>query len=136
MGRDGLIAPEITPELGGRGLDRVTSVKSPPFCLEVSGVVVFARTSDSDERGKDISAFLVPLDLPGVGRERYPDMGSKAVQRGAAHLDGVRIPAQHLIGDEGQGFCQVMHGFDLSRALSGLQCIGLAQVTVDEPWET
>ena len=62
-------------------------------------------------------------------------MGTTAVGRGAAHLDGVRIPADHLLGEEGRGFTQVMQGFDFSRALIGLQCIGCAQQTVDETWE-
>jgi cyclohexanecarboxyl-CoA dehydrogenase len=85
-------------------------------------------------RGKGISAFLVPLDLPGVTRESYSDVGSRAVGRGAARFTDVRIPANHLIGEEGQGFTQEMQGFDFSRALIGLQCVGLAQVTLDDTW--
>jgi cyclohexanecarboxyl-CoA dehydrogenase len=110
-------------------------VKSLSFGNDAAAVVVFARTGPSQTRGKDISAFLVPLHLPGVTREPYSDMGTTAVGRGAAHFDGVRIPADHLLGDEGRGFTQVMQGFDFSRALIGLQCIGCAQQTVDETWD-
>jgi cyclohexanecarboxyl-CoA dehydrogenase len=110
-------------------------VKSLSFGNDAAAVVVFAKTGPSERRGRDISAFLVPLDLPGVTREPYSDMGTTAVGRGAAHLDGVRIPADHLLGEEGRGFTQVMQGFDFSRALIGLQCIGCAQQTVDETWE-
>ncbi len=110
-------------------------VKSLSFGNDAAAVVVFAKTGPSDRRGRDISAFLVPLDLPGVTREPYSDMGTTAVGRGAAHLDGVRIPADHLLGEENRGFTQVMQGFDFSRALIGLQCIGCAQQTVDETWE-
>jgi len=110
-------------------------VKSLSFGNDAAAVVVFARTGPSQTRGKDISAFLVPLHLPGVTREPYSDMGTTAVGRGAAHFDGVRIPADHLLGDEGRGFTQVMQGFDFSRALIGLQCIGTAQQTVDETWQ-
>jgi cyclohexanecarboxyl-CoA dehydrogenase len=110
-------------------------VKSLSFAQDAAAVVVFARTGPSQARGKDISAFVVPLDLPGVTRELYSDMGTTAVGRGAAHLDGVRIPADSLLGEEGHGFTQVMQGFDFSRALIGLQCIGCAQQTVDETWE-
>jgi cyclohexanecarboxyl-CoA dehydrogenase len=113
----------------------LTGVKSLSFGRDAAAVVVFARTGPSEQRGKDISAFLVPLDLPKVTREPYSDMGTTAVGRGAAHLDGVRIPADHLLGEEGRGFTQVMQGFDFSRALIGLQCIGCAQQTVDETWE-
>jgi cyclohexanecarboxyl-CoA dehydrogenase len=113
----------------------LNGVKSLSFAGDAAAVVVFARTGPSQQRGKDISAFLVPLDLPGVTREPYSDMGTTAVGRGAAHLDGVRIPADHLLGEERRGFTQVMQGFDFSRALIGLQCIGCAQQTVDETWE-
>jgi cyclohexanecarboxyl-CoA dehydrogenase len=113
----------------------LNGVKSLSFGNDAAAVVVFARTGPSETRGKDISAFLVPLDLPGVTREPYSDMGTTAVGRGAAHFDGVRIPADHLLGEEGRGFTQVMQGFDFSRALIGLQCIGCAQQTVDETWE-
>jgi cyclohexanecarboxyl-CoA dehydrogenase len=127
-----------TPRLTARrdGGDWVLDgVKSLSFGRDAAAVVVFAKTGSSARRGRDISAFLVPLDLPGVTRESYPDMGTAAVGRGAAHLDGVRIPADHLLGEEGRGFTQVMQGFDFSRALIGLQCIGCAQQTVDETWE-
>jgi cyclohexanecarboxyl-CoA dehydrogenase len=113
----------------------LNGVKSLSFGKDAAAVVVFARTGPSEKRGKDISAFLVPLNLPGVTREPYSDMGTTAVGRGAAHFDGVRIPADHLLGAEGRGFTQVMHGFDFSRALIGLQCIGCAQQTVDETWD-
>ncbi|WP_433505699.1 acyl-CoA dehydrogenase family protein [Pseudonocardia halophobica] len=110
-------------------------VKSLSFATDAAAVVVFARTGPSQERGRDISAFLVPLDRPGVTREPYPDVGTAAVGRGAAHFDGVRIPADHLIGAEGRGFSQVMRGFDFSRALIGLQVLGCAAQTLDETWE-
>jgi cyclohexanecarboxyl-CoA dehydrogenase len=113
----------------------LNGVKSLSFGNDAAAVVVFARTGPSEARGKDISAFLVPLGLPGVTREPYSDMGTTAVGRGAAHFDGVRIPADHLLGEEGRGFTQVMQGFDFSRALIGLQCIGCAQQTVDETWD-
>jgi cyclohexanecarboxyl-CoA dehydrogenase len=108
--------------------------KSLSFGRDAAGVVVFARTGPSERRGKDISAFLVPLNLPGVTREPVPDMGTKAVGRGLAHMTDVRIPAGHMLGEQGRGFTQVMHGFDFSRALIGLQCLGTAQQTVGETW--
>ncbi|TWF93922.1 acyl-CoA dehydrogenase family protein [Saccharopolyspora dendranthemae] len=125
------------PRLQARrsGGDYVLSgVKSLSFCHSAAAAVVFARIGDQQARGKGISAFLVPLDREGVVREPYPDMGTKAVGRGAVHLDEVRIPASHLLGEEGEGFTQVMRGFDFSRALIGLQCVGVAQLTADETW--
>ncbi|WP_433803426.1 acyl-CoA dehydrogenase family protein [Actinomycetospora sp. CA-084318] len=112
---------------------RLEGVKSLSFATDAAAVVVFARTG-GDIRGKGISAFLVPLDADGVTREPYPDVGTTAIGRGAVHLDGVRVPAENLIGAEGAAFGQVMQGFDFSRALIGLQCLGAAEQSVDETW--
>ena len=109
-------------------------VKSLSFAAEAAAAVLVARTDPDAGRGRGISAFLVPLGSPGVTVETYPDMGTRAVGRGAVHLDGVRVPADHLLGEEGRAFGRVLAGFDFSRALIGLQCVGCAQQTVDETW--
>lgn len=93
--------------------------------------VVFART-DQEAGARGISAFLVPLDLPGITRQSYPDMGSKAIVRGSLFLDDVAVPAENLIGQEGGGFIQVMQAFDYSRVIIALMCLGAAQVTIEE----
>jgi cyclohexanecarboxyl-CoA dehydrogenase len=63
---------------------------------------------------------------------RFKDLGSRAIGRGQIFFDSVRVPAEARIGAEGAGFIQVMQGFDFSRALIGLMCIGAAQQSVDE----
>jgi len=93
--------------------------------------VVFART-DPEAGARGISAFLVPLDHPGITRQSYPDMGSKAIVRGSLFFDDVAVPAENLIGQEGGGFIQVMQAFDYSRAIIALMCLGAAQVTIEE----
>ncbi|MBU0789342.1 MAG: acyl-CoA dehydrogenase, partial [Gammaproteobacteria bacterium] len=45
-----------------------------------------------------------------------------------------RVPVDHRLGDENKGFVQVMQGFDYSRVLIALQCIGSAQASLDEAW--
>jgi cyclohexanecarboxyl-CoA dehydrogenase len=96
--------------------------------------VVFARTGTEADRARGISAFLVPMDLPGVSRTTFDDIGTRPVGRGSIFFDGVRIGADMMLGDEGQGFIQVMQGFDYSRALIGLQCMGVARASLDETW--
>ena len=108
--------------------------KSMSFCMQASAAVVFARTGPQ-VRGRAISAFLVPLEADGVSRERFADLGASAVGRGAAHFNGVWVPEDRLLGEEGTGFSQVLRGLDYSRALIGLQCVGAAQVSVEETWE-
>ncbi len=97
--------------------------------------MIFARTDPDAGRGRGISAFVIDLDSPGVRIEPVEDTGTRAVERGLIHCEGVRVPAAHLLGNEGAGFTQVMQGFDFSRALIGLQCLGTAEVTVEETWD-
>jgi cyclohexanecarboxyl-CoA dehydrogenase len=94
--------------------------------------VVFARTGGEGARG--VSAFLTPLNVTGLSRTRFDDLGSGAVGRGSLFFDSVRVPADMMLGDEGGGFRQVMQGFDYSRALIGLQCMGAARASMDETW--
>ncbi|MCY1504688.1 Acyl-CoA dehydrogenase [compost metagenome] len=96
--------------------------------------VVFARTGTPEQRASGISAFLVPMDLPGISTTRFDDAGERAIGRGSIFFDNVEVPISHRLGDEGKGFKQVMQGFDYSRALIGLQCLALAQQSLDETW--
>src|SRR6185295_18828014 len=86
--------------------------------MAADAAVLFARTGA--ERAKGVSAFLVPLDLPGVARSALRDMGSHAVGRAVLSFDHVRIPASHRLGAEGTGFYQVMQGFDYNRVIIAL----------------
>ncbi len=112
----------------------LTGAKSMSLMEYCTGAVVFARTSD-EGRGRGITAFVVDVDSPGTTREPYSDMGTRPVKRGAIHFDRVRVPARNVLGEVGKGFTSVMQGFDFSRALIGLQCVGTAQQTVDETWQ-
>jgi len=96
--------------------------------------VVFARTGAEADRAHGISAFLVPMDLPGITRTAFDDIGTRPVGRGSIFFDDVRVPAEMMLGAEGQGFIQVMQGFDYSRALIGLQCMGVVRASLDESW--
>ncbi len=97
--------------------------------------VVFARTGTQESRANGISAFLVPMNSKGISTTRFEDAGQRAIGRGSIFFDNVEVPANHRLGDEGKGFKQVMQGFDYSRALIGLQCLALAQQSLDETWQ-
>lgn len=97
--------------------------------------VVFARTGEEADGARGISAFLVPMDLPGISRTAFDDIGTRPVGRGSIFFDNVRVPDAYMLGDEGQGFVQVMQGFDYSRALIGLQCMGVVRASLDETWK-
>ena len=102
------------------------------FASWADTALVMARTGSYEAGARGVSAFYVDLHSPGVSRNRFKDLGSRAIGRGQIFFDSVRIPATARIGEEGAGFVQVMQGFDFSRALIGLMCIGAAQQSVDE----
>lgn len=103
------------------------------FAGYADACIVFARTSEQGARG--ISAFLVPLDAPGVTRQVYKTPGERLTQRGSLFFDSVRIPARNRVGDESGGFVQAMIAFDFNRALIALACIGAAQQSLEETIE-
>ncbi len=96
--------------------------------------ILFARTGRPEEGARGVSAFLVPMDTPGVSTQRYKDLGSHAIGRSSIFFDDAVIPAGNRLAAEGAGFVQVMQGFDFSRALIGLQVIASAQASIDETW--
>jgi cyclohexanecarboxyl-CoA dehydrogenase len=99
---------------------------------QADSIILFGRTGDGGSRG--VTAFHVPLDLPGINRSSFNDVGSKVVGRGSVFFDGVRIPDAWRIGEEGEGFRKVMQGFDYSRALIGLQVLAPARASLEETW--
>lgn len=96
--------------------------------------VVFGRTGSPEAGARGITALLVPMDLPGVTRSRFDCHGQRAIGRGSIFFENVRVPVSHRLGDENKGFVQVMQGFDFSRALIGLQVLGVARVALAETW--
>ncbi|MGO9359153.1 MAG: cyclohexanecarboxyl-CoA dehydrogenase [Xanthobacteraceae bacterium] len=101
---------------------------------QADAIVLFARTGSIADKARGVSAFLVPMNTPGITTLRFNDLGSKAIGRSSIFFDDVVIPAANRLADEGAGFVQVMQGFDFSRALIGLQVLGAAQASLDESW--
>ncbi len=102
---------------------------------QADAAVVFARTGTVEAGARGVSAVLVPMDLPGITTSRFDCHGQRAIGRGSIFFENVRVPVSHLLGKEGEGFVQVMQGFDFSRALIGLQVLAVARVALEETWE-
>jgi alkylation response protein AidB-like acyl-CoA dehydrogenase len=92
---------------------------------------VFAKT-DPAAGNAGISAFVVEASAPGfeVGRIE-PKMGIKGSTTGEIFFNGCRIPADNLLGEEGEGFRLAMRILDRSRPGIGAQGLGLAQGATD-----
>ena len=96
--------------------------------------VVFGRTGAADSGAHGVTALLVPMDTAGITSSRFDCHGQRAIGRGSIFFENVKVPLNHRLGDENKGFVQVMQGFDFSRSLIGLQCLGVARVALDEAW--
>jgi alkylation response protein AidB-like acyl-CoA dehydrogenase len=93
--------------------------------------LVFARTSDDGPRG--VSAFLVPTDTPGfVATEITGKLGLRGQATAALSFDGVRVPADALLGEEGKGFRIAMQTLDKGRVTIAASCVGIVQGCLEE----
>lgn len=94
-------------------------------------LVVMARTGDAGAKG--VSAFVVPADADGISYGRKePKMGWNSQPTRAVTLDGVSIPASHLLGEEGQGFVFAMKGLDGGRINIATCSVGTAQQALNQ----
>ena len=91
---------------------------------------VMARTSDDGARG--ISCFLVPADSEGLSASAPEDkMGLTGSTTATMHFDGVRVPAERRLGDEGQGLPIALAGLDAGRLGIAAVATGVAQGALD-----
>lgn len=93
-------------------------------------LMVMARTGGEGARG--ISAFAVPADLPGIsfGRKEAK-MGWNSQPTRAVNFDGVRVPAEYRLGEEGEGFKIAMRGLDGGRINIASCSVGTAQAALE-----
>ncbi len=92
--------------------------------------VVFARTGEAPG-ARGLSAFLVDAGLPGFTvPERIPVTAPHPL--GRLRLDGVRVGADALIGEPGQGFKIAMATLDVFRSTVGAAALGLARRALAE----
>jgi acyl-CoA dehydrogenase len=96
-----------------------------------SWTVVFAKT-DPSKGHRGISAFIVPMDTPGVTIEEHLDkMGQRATDTSAFALQDVVVPAANLLGEEGQGFKIAMQTLDFTRPGTAVGAVGVAQAAYE-----
>ncbi|PYP16584.1 MAG: acyl-CoA dehydrogenase [Gemmatimonadetes bacterium] len=93
-------------------------------------MMVMVRTDRPEARrgAKGISTFIVPTDAAGYRPGKPEDkMGLRASNTAAIALEDVRIPADQLLGEEGQGFVYAMEGLDVGRLGIAIQAVGIAR---------
>lgn len=89
---------------------------------------VMARTNPEAKGGSGVSAFLVPADAPGVSVGKpEKKMGQQGAQIHDVIFEGVRVPVENRIGEEGEGFKVAMQVLDKGRLHIAALCVGVAE---------
>jgi alkylation response protein AidB-like acyl-CoA dehydrogenase len=87
---------------------------------------VFAKTPGLHGEGKArLTAFVVTRDMPGVSTGPHEDkMGIRASSTTTLHLEDVKVPGDHVLGEAGQGFKAAMRILNAGRTGLGGGCVG------------
>ena len=97
-----------------------------------AGVVIVTAKTDDTKRHKGISAFLVKKETPGFTIGQLEDkMGLRASDTVDLLFEDCRIPAEDMLGKEGEGFKIAMTGLDGGRIGISAQSVGVAQAALD-----
>ena len=99
----------------------------------VGGVYTLFAKTQPDKKHKGISAFLVPRDVPGLSVVRDEDlMGLRGSPTTELEFDNVRLPADHLIGQEGEGFRIAMIALDEARLNCAAMALGAGTAALND----
>src|SRR5919106_1390144 len=97
-----------------------------------ASTVVFAKT-DTRAGHRGMSAFIVPMDTPGVKLEQHLDkMGQRSTDTSAFALTDVVVPAENRLGEEGDGFQIAMRTLDFTRPGTAAGAVGVAQAAYED----
>lgn len=94
--------------------------------------IVFAATQPG-ARGRGVTAFLVPLDTPGITREVTADsLGVRGLGCRDLVFDNVRVGAEAVLGEPSHGFRLAMRALEGGRVAIAAQALGVGQAALDE----
>ncbi|NEW69281.1 MULTISPECIES: acyl-CoA dehydrogenase family protein [Streptomyces] len=95
--------------------------------LDHADFVLTFATRDRSLGRSGISAFIVPLDAPGVATQPYKNkLGFRSICTGDLFLDEVRLSSAHLLGKEGEGFAVAMSAVESGRLSVAARAVGQA----------
>ncbi|MCL0078623.1 acyl-CoA dehydrogenase family protein [Dehalococcoidia bacterium] len=93
--------------------------------------ILFAKT-DPTQRHKGLSAFIITSDLPGIESKKISNkLGIRISPTAELFFDDCRVPAENLLGKEGEGFTVVESSLAYGRISVGVRGLGLAQACLE-----
>jgi len=140
MGAYGLTEPNAGSDSGGTQTkaqlvgDEYVLNGRKCFCTNANhaGVFIVTAVTDKSLGAKGISAFVVPRDTPGFSIEPgEKKLGMRASDWASLVFEDARIPRDHLLGPEGEGFKTFMKTLDGGRISIGALALGLAEGAYD-----
>jgi alkylation response protein AidB-like acyl-CoA dehydrogenase len=98
----------------------------------IAGVMVAMAVTDRARGNRGISAFVIPAGTPGMRAGRKENkLGMRASETSEVIFEACRIPADALLGQEGQGFINTLTVLDAGRIGIAALSVGLAQGAYD-----
>jgi acyl-CoA dehydrogenase len=100
---------------------------------EADKILLLARTTPKEECARPfdgISLFYTDLDRDYVDVRVIPKMGRKAVDSNELFFDGLKVPAEDLIGEEGKGFSYLLDGLNPERILVAVEAVGIGRAAL------
>ncbi len=96
-------------------------------------MLLLARTTPLDEvqqAAQGLSLFYTALDRQHVQVREIEKMGRKCIDSNELFIEGLRIPVEDRIGEEGRGFDCILHGMNPERVLIAAEAVGLGQLAL------
>lgn len=96
-------------------------------------ILLLARTTaleDVKKKTEGLSLFYTDLDRSRVSVREIEKMGRKAVDSNELFIDGLEIPLEDRIGEEGRGFEYILHGMNPERVLAAAEAVGLGRAAL------
>jgi acyl-CoA dehydrogenase len=97
-------------------------------------MLILARTTPLEDVRKPtegLSLFYTTLDRRHVEVREIEKMGRKAVDSNQVFIDGLRVPVEDRIGEEGRGFEYILHGMNPERVLIAAEAVGLGHLALN-----
>jgi crotonobetainyl-CoA dehydrogenase len=103
-----------------------TGAQTNKYCL------LMTRDLENPNPYKAMSMWLVPMNLPGVSVHPLKKMAWHYTDTNEVYWDNVCAPATTLVGQEGNGFMQIMGNFEVERLLMAAGSVGLAKAAFED----
>lgn len=96
-------------------------------------ILLLTRTTDVGQaRGTEgLTLFYTDMDRSKVEVREIEKLGRKCVDSNQVFIDGLRVPVEDRIGEEGKGFSYILHGLNPERILIAAEAIGLGRAALE-----